>query len=166
MQFKLVPEAPEDLESVAAVQQAVPLIPANEDDCCARIMRRTEIAPRDEARTWLTFLRALGLAEEGSSGFTRTQRDPDPEDLRRTVREQIYGVEDVLETLEAADGPLAADEVYERFREKIPQYEQYRYGDRVDEIWRERVERILEWAVVLDLAERSESGYRRERTAA
>lgn len=160
MQFKLVPVAPDDLEYVETVQRAVPLVPGSEDDCCARIMRRTEIAPRDEARTWLTFLRALELAEEGPSGFTRTRRDPDPEHLRTAFRDRLYGVERVLEILAEAEEPLSCEEVYDRFRDDVPTYEQYRWSDRLEAVWSERLERLLEWAVLLDLVERVEGGYR------
>lgn len=160
MQFKLVPDAPADLETVASIREAVPLVPRDEDDCCARIQRRTDVGPRDEARTWLTFLRALELAEEGPSGFRRTRRDVDPDGLRRAFRERVYGAETVLEILAIAEDPLAPAAVFERFRDAIPQYERNKYGDRVDEIWRERVERLLEWAVLLELAERTGEGYR------
>lgn len=156
MQFKLVPEPPESLAIVETVHRAVPLVPGNEDDCCARIMRRTEVAPRDEARTWLTFLRALELAEEGPSGFSRVRRDPNPEHLREAFRRRVYGVETVLETLETADRPLSAEEVYDRFAEEIPHYERHKYGERLEDVWGERVERQLEWAVLLDLADRTD----------
>ncbi|MCU4974826.1 hypothetical protein OB955_19075 [Halobacteria archaeon AArc-m2/3/4] len=160
MQFKLVPTAPDDLAYVETVQRAVPLVPGSEDDCCARIMRRTEIAPRDEARTWLTFLRALELAEEGASGFTRTRRDPEPEHLRDAFCDRLYGVDRLLEILAEADGPLSSKAVFDRFRDDVPAYEQYRWSDRLEEVWSERVERLLEWAVLLDLVDRDEDGYR------
>ncbi|WP_207589505.1 hypothetical protein [Halomontanus rarus] len=160
MQFKLVPAAPDDLEYVETVQRAVPLVPGSEDDCCARIMRRTEIAPRDEARTWLTFLRALELAEEGPSGFTRTRRDPDPEHLRIAFRDRLYGVDRILEILAQADDPLSSEAVYDRFKDDVPTYEQYRWSERLEAVWSERLDRLLEWAVLLDLAERVDDGYR------
>lgn len=160
MQFKLVPVAPDDLEYVETVQRAVPLVPGSEDDCCARIMRRTEIAPRDEARTWLTFLRALELAEEGPSGFTRTRRDPDPEHLRTAFRDRLYGVDRVLEILAEADEPLSSEAVYDRFKDDVPTYEQYRWSDRLEAVWSERLDRLLEWAVLLGLVERVDDGYR------
>ncbi|WP_276253361.1 hypothetical protein [Halomontanus rarus] len=159
MQFKLVPAAPDDLEYVETVQRAVPLVPGSEDDCCARIMRRTEIAPRDEARTWLTFLRALELAEEGPSGFTRTRRDPDPEHLRTAFRDRLYGVDRILEILAEADEPLSSEAVYDRFKDDVPTYEQYRWSERLEAVWSERLDRLLEWAALLDLAERVDDGY-------
>ncbi|WP_255167567.1 hypothetical protein [Natrononativus amylolyticus] len=160
MQFKLVPEPPAALAFVGEVQAAVPLVPGDEDDCCARIIRRTDVGPRDEARTWLTFLRALELATEGPSGFTRTRREPDPERLRRAFRERVYGAETVLEILADADDPLAAGTVFERFESEIPHYERRKYGARLEEVWSERVRRLLGWAVLLDLAERVDGRYR------
>lgn len=162
MQFKLVPEAPEDLAYVETVQRAVPLVPGTEDDCCARIMRETGIGPRDEARTWLTFLRALELAREGQAGFYRERVDPDPDHLREAFRERVYGVPAVLGILETTDGPLSADAVFETFRDEIPAYEQHKHRTRLQEIWGERVRRLLEWAVLFDLAERTSEGYARD----
>lgn len=162
MRFKIVPAAPDDLAFVETVQRAVPLVPATEDDCCARLMDRTDVTPRDEARTWVTFLRALGLAEAGPSGFTRTRRDPDPEHLREAFRAHLHGAEEILEILAAAEEPLSSAEVYERFESEIPQYERHRYKERLPEIWGKRVDRLLEWAVLLDLAERTDGGYRRD----
>lgn len=159
MRFKLVPEAPDGLERVREVQEAVPIVPGSEDDCCARIMDRTGIAPRDEARTWLTFLRALGLAREGPAGFSRIREEPDPDRLRERFRRRCYGAETVLGILEAADDPLTSEEVYDRFRTEIPAYEQYRWSDRLAEVWGERVTRLIEWACLLGLAERTATGY-------
>lgn len=159
MQFKLVPETPDTLEFVETVQEAVPLVPGDEDDCCARIMRRTDVAPRDEARTWLTFLRALELAHEGETGFYRARTDPDPDRLRTAFRDRVYGADTILGILEDADDPLTADAVFERFRESVPAYEQFKHRNRLEEIWGERVERLLEWAVLFGVAERTADGY-------
>ncbi len=152
MQFKPVPAAPDDLAFVETAQAALPLVPKPEADCCGRIMDRTGISPRDEARRWLTFLRALELATESDSGFRRLRRQPDREHVRRAFRARVYGVETILEILEAADHPLSAAEVYDRFRPVIPSYEQHKHGHRLEEIWGERVERLLEWAVLLGWA--------------
>ncbi|MCU4754397.1 hypothetical protein OB919_20885 [Halobacteria archaeon AArc-curdl1] len=165
MQFKLVPKAPESVAYLETVQAAVPLVPGTEDDCCARIMRQTDISPRDEARTWLTFLRALELATEGPSGFHRVRGRPAPTDpaefsrLRESFSTRVYGVDRILTILEAADEPLSADAVFDRFRESIPQYEQHKHRNRLREIWGERVARILEWAVLFDLAKKGSDGY-------
>ena len=165
MQFKLVPEAPDSVDYLETVGAAVPLVPGTEDDCCARIMRKTEISPRDEARTWLTFLRALELAKEGPTGFHRVRGRPAPSDpaefsrLRESFVSRVYGVERILRILEAAEAPLTVQAVFDRFRESIPQYEQHKHRNRLRKIWGERVARILEWAVLFDLAAMVPEGY-------
>jgi hypothetical protein len=158
MQFKLVPEPPETLDFVADAQRAVPLVPGSEDDCCARLLDRTDLPSRDAARTWLTFLRALGLAEEQTSGFTRTREDPTPEFVAEQFRENVFGVPAVLEILEAA-GPLSADEVFEEFRDEVPTWEHHKNPNSWEEIWGERVGYLLDWCVLLGLAERTDDGY-------
>ncbi|WP_327052963.1 hypothetical protein [Halomicrococcus gelatinilyticus] len=160
MKFKLVPEPPADLSFVADAQRAVPLVPGTEDDCCRRLMDRVGFESRDVARTWLTFLRALELAEETDSGFARIRRDPDREALAAAFRERVYGADRLLDRL-ATDGPLTADEAFEAFRESIPTWERHKDPSRVEDVWRERVANLLEWAVLLDLAERTAEGYRR-----
>ncbi|PSQ34664.1 hypothetical protein BRD11_03500, partial [Halobacteriales archaeon SW_12_69_24] len=56
------------------------------------------------------------------------------------------------------DDPLGAGEVFERVSDRVPQWERHRHED-VADVWRQRVRRLLEWAVVLGLAERAEDGY-------
>jgi DNA-directed RNA polymerase sigma subunit (sigma70/sigma32) len=160
VKFKPVPEAPEDLDFVSDVQRAVPLVPGTEDDCCARLMRRIGFQSRDVARTWLTFLRALELAEETENGFVRLRRDPDEEELVDAFQTRVYGVTTVLSVL-SGDESLDSDAVFERFSEEIPTWERYKDPTRVEEVWRERVKNMLEWAVLLGLAEREDGSYRR-----
>jgi hypothetical protein len=151
MQFKLVPEPPADLGFVADAQRAVPLVPGNEDDCCARLLDRTDLTSRDEARTWLTFLRALGLAEEQSSGFTRTRRDPSPEFLRAQFRENVFGVPALLEILSEAEGSLDSSAAFEQFRDEVPTWEHHKNPNSWEQIWEERVAFLLDWCTLLDL---------------
>ena len=159
MQFKLVPEPPADLDFVADAQRAVPLVPGTEDDCCARMLDRTDLTSRDEARTWLTFLRALGLAEEGPSGFTRTRQDPEPAFLRERFREHVFGVPALLEILEEAEEPLSAEEAFEEFRDEVPTWEHHKNPNSWEEIWGERVGYLLDWAVLLGLATEVDGEY-------
>jgi len=159
VKFKLVPEPPADLSFVADAQRAVPLVPGTEDDCCRRLMDRVGFESRDVARTWLTFLRALELAEETESGFARTRRDPAHDALAVAFRERVYGADRLLDRLATA-GPLSADEAFEAFREDIPTWERHKDPSRVEDVWRERVANLLAWAVLLDLAERTDEGYR------
>lgn len=159
MRFKPVPAAPESLDAVAAVQRAVPLVPGSEADCCARVMDRTHVGERDEARTWLTFLRALELVRETEAGFVRERRDLEREALATAFRERVFAAGDVLDALAAADEPLSADEVFERVEPRVPQWEREKDPGGWRETWRERVRRLLEWAVLLGLAERESGGY-------
>lgn len=159
MKFKLVPEPPEDLDFVAEAQRSVPLVPGTEDDCCARMLDRTDLTSRDQARTWLTFLRALGLAEETASGFTRTRRDPDREYLRERFREHVFGVPALLEILDEAGEPISAEAAFEAFRDEVPTWEQHKNPNSWAQIWGERVEALLEWAVLLELVAEVDGKY-------
>jgi hypothetical protein len=158
VKFKIVPP-PRSRGFVGEAQRALPLVPGSENDCCARLVDRTDLAARDEAREWITFLRALGLAERTESGYRRLRRDPAFEALAAAFRERVFGAAAVLSVLDAADGPLGVEAVYVRFREAVPNWERHRRAD-WDEEWRERVERLLGWAVVFDLAEHVDDAYR------
>jgi hypothetical protein len=155
--FKLVPAAPDSLEEVAEAQRAVPLVPGTEDDCCARLVRRRGFPSRDVARTWLTFLRALGLAAERDSGFVRRSREPTPAYLREAFLDGVYGAREVRDVLGAE--PLDADAVFERFEERVPAWEHHKDPTGWRETWHERVGHLLEWLVLLDVAERRGDGY-------
>ncbi|AUV82943.1 hypothetical protein C2R22_15905 [Salinigranum rubrum] len=155
--FKLVPEPPDSVERVAEAQRAVPLVPGTEDDCCARLVRRLGFPSRDVARTWLTFLRALELAEERDAGFVRLSRDPTREHLQRSLLDRVYGAQEVLDALGAE--PSGADAVFERFEERVPEWEHYKDPSGWRETWRERVGYLLGWLVLLDLAEHRDDGY-------
>lgn len=167
--FKPVPPPPEDLGTVAAARRAVPLVPGTEADCCARIQSRLELPARDDARAWLTFLRALGLVRETRAGFARVRDDGEPvagdgpleEDvLAAAFRERVFGAREVLAALDAADGPASSEAVFERVRGAVPEWERRRDPSGWEDRWRERVRRLLAWAALLGLAERVGSGYR------
>lgn len=158
MKFKLVPDPPASLDRVADAQRAVPLVPGSEDDCCARLMRRLDFPSRDVARTWLTFLRALELAEKTDEGsFVRLRTDPTPDHLRRAFRERIFGAEDVLAMLSA--DPTSPAEAYEAFEDRVPAWEHHKNPNEWRTIWRERVETILDWFVLLGAAAERDDGY-------
>lgn len=157
MKFKVVPE-PRSIEFIEKTRRALPLVPGSEDDCCARLLNRTDLPARDAAREWITFLRALGLAEETDSGFRRLRCDPSRTALADAFRKRIFGAETVLDVL-STDEPLGVDAVFERFREQVPNWERYRRTDWENE-WRERVRRLLGWVVVFDLAECVDGRYR------
>ena len=158
MRFKLLPDPPKSLDVVADAQRAVPLVPASEDDCTPRLLRRLDFPSRDVARTWLTFLRALELASETPSGFVRESTDPTTEHLRSAFERRIYGAREVLNALDI-DEPRTVEEVFGEFEDRVPIWETHRAAGDWRDVWRERVERILEWAVLLDLAAERGEGY-------
>lgn len=157
MKLKAVPE-PRDREFLETAQRALPLVPGSEDDCCARLLDRTDLAARDDAREWITFLRALGLAKVTDSGYRRLRRDPSRDELAVAFREGVFGAEAVLGSLRD-ESTLGSEEVFERFRPHVPNWERYRRPDWEDH-WRGRVERLLGWLVMFGLAERVDGGYR------
>lgn len=158
MKFKVLPDPVESVEAVAEMQAAVPLVPDEETSCCARVMQRTDVASQDRAKEWLTFLRALRLVEEEGGKYYRLQRDADPENLREAFLERVYLAEDVVDLLDVAEEPLDLDSVFEQLTDRLPQWERLRHTD-PEAVWRERVYRVLEWAVVFELAERADGGY-------
>jgi len=155
VRFKPVPPAPDEFASVARVQKAVPLVPGTESDCCARLVDRLDLSDRDVARTWLTFLRALELAEETPSGYRRTDAGPTVERCRAALLDRVFAAAAVHDAL-ASEGPLTADAAFEAVRERVPRWERHRNTEWTT-VWRERVERLLDWLVLLDAAERVEA---------
>jgi hypothetical protein len=166
VKFKVVPE-PRSLSFVRDAQQSLPLVPSSENDCCALLIADTGIDSRDTAREWITFLRALDLVGESNGRYyqRRNHNDPSTDDLATAFREQVFAADDVLRVLEEratdvgnADEPVSAVEVFERVREIVPTWERNYHQD-WETVWRERVRRLLEWAVEFGLAERSGDGY-------
>jgi hypothetical protein len=158
MKFKLVPEPPATVDVVADAQRAVPLVPGSEDDCCARLMRRLDFESRDVARTWLTFLRALELADETDDGsFVRRRTDPTEAHLRDAFQRRVYGASDVIASL--GDDPKTVAEVFEGFEDRVPVWEHHRAAENWRDVWTERVGRLLGWAALLGFAEERRAGY-------
>jgi hypothetical protein len=162
MRLKPVPAAPADVDGLWAAREAVPLVPRPEDDCCARVMDRHGVASRDEARTWLTFLRALGLVAERDGSFYRTREEPGRAELAGRFREHVYAAREVLEALDGADEPRHAPAVFAAVEDVVPQWERHK-DPAWERTWRRRVSRLLDWAVLFGLAERVDDGYRRVR---
>ena len=159
MKFKVLPEPVEDVERVAEIQAAVPLVPDEATSCCARLMKRADVPAQDQAKEWLTFLRALRLVAEDGGQYRRLPHAADPAELREAFRERVYLADDVLALLAAADGPLDGEAVFERVTDRLPQWEQRRHTD-PEAVWSERVDRVLEWAVAFGLAARADGeGY-------
>ena len=164
MRLKPVPDAPDSLDGLAAVHGAVPLVPETEDDCCARLVRRCDLPDRDAARAWLTFLRALELAEEtADGGYRRRRTDLDPAALRAAFLDRVFGARELRDALEtAAEGdetdPLGVDAAFAALRERVPRWERHRSAT-WEADWRDRTGRLLEWAALFGVAETRDGGY-------
>jgi len=157
VRYKVVPPA-RDREAVAAVRDALPLVPGSVEDCCSRIRDQTDVPSRDAAREWLTFCQALGLAAETDRGFHRVREDPGREAFAERLLDGVFPARELRDAL-AADGPLTPAEAFSALREAIPRWERSRSPDWEDD-WRERIAHLLEWFVAFDLAERAGEGYR------
>lgn len=156
MRVKPVPEAPAELGVVAAAQRAVPLVPGSEADCCALIMDRLDLAGRDAARTWLTFLRGLGFVRETDRGFVRTREPVDRASLASGLTAGVFGARELRGALDAE--PLTPGEAFGVIRPLVPRWERAR-DPGWEATWRERTDRLLEWLVLAGLAARAEGGY-------
>lgn len=160
MRRKPVPPAPESVEYLREVRDAVSLVPREEESCCLRLMDRAGVPAEDEARTWLTFLQALDLVSETGGKFVRDRDPTDPgrDDLAERFREGVYGVRELAGILDR-EGPLDADAAFEAFREHVPQWERHHEED-WEATWRERVRRLLEWGTLLGVFGRTDGEYR------
>jgi hypothetical protein len=157
VQFKVVPPAPDSLEALETARRAVPLVPRSETDCCARVMDRAGVPARDEAKEWLTFMRALGLVAGAERGYHRTREPVERDRLAAAFHERVYGAADLMDALDPEE-PVTPEEAFERFADSVPNWERRRHAD-PERVWRERVRRLLDWAVLFGLAGRTERGY-------
>jgi len=155
MRYKVVPEPVADLDALADAQRAVPLVPETVEDCCSRLRDRCGLGSRDSARELLTFLEALGLVTETDRGYRRTRTDPDPDVLGDRFRDRVFGAGELLDALADAAEPLTADATFDAIRGIVPTWERNRYDDWERE-WRERVRRLLAWAVLFEVVEEVE----------
>lgn len=155
MRYKVAPE-PRDLEGLYAIRDAVPLVPGDEEDCCARIAARTTVPGRDAAREWLAFLRALDLVAKGERGYHRTRADPDRDVLADRFRERVFGAREVLEAADT-EGPIDAEDAFGALRTSVPRWERHHHADWERE-WRETTKRLLGWSAVFGLLEPADDG--------
>jgi hypothetical protein len=158
MRYKVAPAPPGDVDGLFEAQRAVPLVPESTDDCCARLQERLDLTARESAREWLGFLEALALATETDRGFERRRGDPDPSVLGERFRTHVFGARELCSALEGADGPLTVEDAFAAVRESVPTWERNRHEDWEAE-WRDRVQALLEWAVLFGLADREGEGY-------
>jgi len=156
MRYKVVPPV-RDLAFLRAVAGALPLVPGTVDDCCSRIVDRTDVAARDDAREWLTFCQALGLAAETERGYHRVRDDPDDAALADAFEERVFGAREVLDA--ATDG-VTTEAAFADVRDLVPNWERAR-DEEWEKTWRERTRRLLDWATVLGHLEREGGVYRR-----
>ncbi|MEE6210139.1 hypothetical protein U3A55_08235 [Salarchaeum sp. III] len=155
MRHKPVPPAPDSLNDLWAVHATVPADPRTESDCCERVVAQTDVEDRGDASDWLAFLRALSLARETDEGFERVHDAPNRETLARRFRDGVYGAREVLNAL--GENARNAEDVFAAF-DAVPRWER-ETADWEDE-WGERVQRLLDWAVLFGLAESTAGGYR------
>lgn len=160
MRRKPLPPPPDDLSAVRDARDALPLVPGAEADCCARLSARLGLPGRDVAGAWLSLLVALGLAREHDGGFTRVRADPDDAALATAFLDGVFGASEVLAALEAADAPLEAAEAFEATADVVPGWERAKHGAAWRDTWRDRTADLLDWLVLLGLAERAGGGYR------
>lgn len=168
VRYKVVPPV-RDEAFLRDAHEALPLVPGAVESCCDRLRDRTDIPARDEAREWLTFLQALGLAVETDRGFHRVRNPPTSAELATAFTRRVFGARELLDALpkqgsetdERGDPVTDIETIFGALREEIPTWERTRETD-WEVVWRERTERLLGWAIVFDLAERTEGGYHRQ----
>jgi hypothetical protein len=158
MRFKHVPAAPESVDVVFECRQAVPLVPDSQDDCCTRLMERVGFPARDEAATWLTFLRALGLVAEHERGYARTREDVDADDLAGRFLDGVYLAPAVRDAVADADEPVSADAAFDAVADEVPQYERHKYPNDWREVWGETVANELDWLALFGEFETTDDG--------
>lgn len=159
MKRKPVPPAPASLDHIWTVRDAVPLVPEPEGDCCRRLVDSAGVPDRGTASSWLVFLAALGVVDDASAGYAQIREDRSRAALADAFRENVFLAEECLDALDA-DEPRTPGDVFEAVRERVPRWERAKRDD-WEGFWTGRVERRLDWAVLLGLAEQVDDGYRR-----
>ncbi|PSQ51766.1 hypothetical protein BRD20_09585 [Halobacteriales archaeon SW_8_65_20] len=71
-------EDPESTARIETVWRAIPIVPDPEDSCCQRLMADADVSSQDAAKEWLTFCRALELADKGPRGYARRREGYNP----------------------------------------------------------------------------------------
>ncbi len=155
MRLKPVPEPPAALADLEAFRRAVPLVPGREDDCCTRLRERLDLPDRRVANDWLAFLRALGLVEETSRGFRRTDADLTAGRVREGLRERVLFAPEAATLLADASpsNPVTPADLFEATRGSVPRHDRARDPE-WEATWLDRADRLLRWFVLVDLAAR------------
>jgi hypothetical protein len=102
------------------------------------------------------FLAALGVVDDTPSGYARTRDDPPTDALAASFRENVFLAADCVDAL--GDEPRTPADVFETVRDRVPQWERAKRQN-WQAFWTDRVERRLDWAVLLGLAERTDDAY-------
>lgn len=144
MRYKLVPPV-RDVETLDSVWTRLPSRPTPETDCCARIAGGTTALDRDEARTWLVFLQALGCVETSDGAFYRSKRPSTHGDLGKEFERHVLGVSEIRALLEESPETVAPEEIEHRLDDAIVDR-----LDRTDDP-SAYVARLLGWGVELGL---------------
>ena len=156
MRYKVAPPV-RSRSFLEAARAAIPLVPDSETDCCRAIQTATDVSDRETAQKYLVFLQALGLVAESDRGYYRTREDLDRDALATAFEGSVFGVDVLLAAL--GSEPVDTDAVFDALRDEIPRWERERHTD-WEAVWRERTTRLLEWAVLFGLAEKTADGYR------
>jgi len=155
MRFKPIPEVPAALDRIGTIRRAVPQAREPAVDCCKQVVAEADwIRDRDDAADWLVFLRALGLVEEIDGAYVRTDEELERAALADRFLDRVADAEAVIGVLE--ESPRSIGWVRDAVTRSSGSRSPSGRG-----ITRERVRRVLGWAVVFDLAVRSDDGYRR-----
>lgn len=159
MRFKWVREPPDSLGELDDARRAIPLVPARESDCVSRLIDRTGwIDDRETANKWLTFLRALGMVQQVSSGYRRRPEELTAELLVDRLCDGVYGARELRDVLAAADEPLSTDTLVDRAA-ALPTWERHHQTDH-KRVHHRRVRRLVDWFVLCGAAENTPTGYR------
>lgn len=142
------------METVETARRAIPLVPASEAECVTRLMGVLGLPGRDDARAWVTFLRALDLITETDRGFARRRTDVDRAVMFRV---RVYGVAELVDALET---PATVEEAFDAV--PVPTWERHKAPGTWEATWRDRVERLLEWGVLFGVFERDGDRFRAE----
>jgi len=153
MRLKRVPAPPVDLDALEAHQRAVPLVPGDTDDCCARLRDRCGLVNRQVANDWLAFLRTLGLVRETPRGFVRADVEPTAEGIRRGLRDGVVHVPAALGRLREATPvtPVTPESLFAATRADVPRHDRER-DPSWEQTWVARAGRLLGWLSLVDLA--------------